>query len=142
MAYSVVFSYWTTSLDLVERAIKEANIGYVRFDGGVSSKNRELALHRLHHDLSVRVILITVSCGAVGLVAACSYVTRADSNQTGPDSSLSSLSPRASMESHNGGAGAGADSSYGSRTSSDNNPLHHEKVIRRGMWSPMHLKGD
>lgn len=58
---SVVFSYWTTSLDMVERAVKAADIGYVRFDGGVSAKNRELSLRGLKQDPRVRVILITVS---------------------------------------------------------------------------------
>ncbi|GME27221.1 Swi snf-related matrix-associated actin-dependent regulator of chromatin subfamily a member 3-like 1 [Neofusicoccum parvum] len=91
---SVVFSYWTTSLNLVERAVKEANIGYVRFDGSVSSKNRELALHRLHHDLSVRVILITVSCGAVGLdltAASRAYLLEPQWNPTTEEQALARI---------------------------------------------------
>lgn len=63
---SVIFSYWTTSLDAVECALEDNRVGYVRFDGQTSSGNRKMALRRLHNDPSVRVMLITVGCGAVG----------------------------------------------------------------------------
>ncbi|KAJ6200143.1 SNF2 family N-terminal domain-containing protein [Bipolaris maydis] len=54
----VVFSSWTSSLDMVEKALR------FRIDGKVQLKNRSHAIQQLHHNPSIRVILITIACGA------------------------------------------------------------------------------
>ncbi|ORY00157.1 SNF2 family N-terminal domain-domain-containing protein [Clohesyomyces aquaticus] len=64
---SVVFSFWTSSLDMVEHALQLAGICHVRVDGKVASKMRTKLLDRFNRDPDVRVVLMTVSCGAVGL---------------------------------------------------------------------------
>jgi SWI/SNF-related matrix-associated actin-dependent regulator of chromatin subfamily A3 len=54
---------------MVERAIRfdlDQLIQSVRIDGKVLPKNRGLAMKRLHDDPSIRVILITIACGACG----------------------------------------------------------------------------
>lgn len=51
---------------MVERALDQVGIGSVRFDGRVSSRDREVALERFRDDPQARVMLITTSCGAVG----------------------------------------------------------------------------
>jgi SNF2 family DNA or RNA helicase len=66
----VVFSSWTSSLDMVESALRcDPNhiIQSVRIDGRVQSTKRSHAIQRLHDDPSIRVILITIACGACGL---------------------------------------------------------------------------
>ena len=63
----VVFSYWTTTLDVVEAGLRAKGQGYIRFDGKVSDKKRITALRSFRSDPSVRVALLTLSCGAVGL---------------------------------------------------------------------------
>ncbi|KAL0257943.1 hypothetical protein SLS55_007111 [Diplodia seriata] len=63
---SVVFSFWTRSLDMVQRALQISGIDTVRFDGRVSARDRKKALERFRNDPQVRVMLITTSCGAVG----------------------------------------------------------------------------
>jgi len=65
----VVFSYWTSSLDIVEQALGAPgiNIPCVRIDGNVKPALREDRLHRFRTEPKTGVILITISCGAVGL---------------------------------------------------------------------------
>ncbi|KAF7449421.1 HepA Superfamily II DNA-RNA helicase- SNF2 family [Pyrenophora tritici-repentis] len=66
----VVFSSWTSSLDMVEKALRcDPNyiIQSVRIDGKVQPKNRGHVIQQLHEDSSIRVILITIACGACGL---------------------------------------------------------------------------
>lgn len=63
---SVVFSTWTTSLDMVQRVLECEGIRFVRIDGKVATKKREQAIQQFHNDPGTRVILITISCGACG----------------------------------------------------------------------------
>lgn len=64
--HSVVFSYWTVTLNLVESTLKEALISYTRIDGQISADRRGEAIRRFQRDTSVRVILVSISCGGVG----------------------------------------------------------------------------
>lgn len=64
--HSVVFSYWTVTLDLVESMLKEALISYTRIDGQLSADRRGDAIKRFQGDSSIRVILVSISCGGVG----------------------------------------------------------------------------
>jgi SWI/SNF-related matrix-associated actin-dependent regulator of chromatin subfamily A3 len=66
-AKSVVFSAWRTTLDLCDRALSLASIPFVRFDGKVNEHDRTDALSRFSSDPEIKVILFTISCGAVGL---------------------------------------------------------------------------
>jgi SNF2 family DNA or RNA helicase len=51
---------------MVQRALEVAGISFVRIDGKVPLQNRKRLLYQFDNDPSVRAILITVSCGAVG----------------------------------------------------------------------------
>jgi hypothetical protein len=56
---------------MVERGLQgDANYGfqYVRIDGNVPVKKRGVILSRFREDPNVRVILVTLSCGACGYV--------------------------------------------------------------------------
>ncbi|KAL9085447.1 MAG: hypothetical protein Q9165_007597 [Trypethelium subeluteriae] len=64
---SIIFSTWTSTLDAIERALTEAGIGFVRYDGAVSPTNRVVALENFRHKSTISVMLITTACGAVGL---------------------------------------------------------------------------
>ncbi|RYP57436.1 hypothetical protein DL770_010676 [Monosporascus sp. CRB-9-2] len=64
---SVVFSFWTTSLDMVQRGLDRVQIRYVRVDGTVDPARRQRALEQLQSVDDVKVILLTISCGGVGL---------------------------------------------------------------------------
>lgn len=64
--HSVVFSTWRLTLGIVEAGLEHASIQCVRFDGKVPQKERQNVVERFRKDPSVRVMLLTLSCGAVG----------------------------------------------------------------------------
>ncbi|CZT18128.1 uncharacterized protein RCC_03968 [Ramularia collo-cygni] len=63
----IVLSFWTSTLDVVEQALKERGTSCIRFDGTVEQKKRSKDLERFHSEPTIRVALLTISCGAVGL---------------------------------------------------------------------------
>ncbi|KAK2028566.1 hypothetical protein LX32DRAFT_673422 [Colletotrichum zoysiae] len=69
---SIVFSTWKMTLDVIERALRKAGMTSVRFDGGVSQKDRQPLVEKFRKDPGVSVMLLTLSCGAVG----CGLVVR------------------------------------------------------------------
>ena len=64
---SVVFSGWTTYLDLIEYALDEHDIGFVRLDGTMSLKARSHVLHVFKTDPTVTVLLVSIKAGGQGL---------------------------------------------------------------------------
>lgn len=61
-----MFSTWRLSLDIVEAGLRQLSIGNVRFDGKVPQKERQGVIDRFRTDPDIRVILLTLTCGAVG----------------------------------------------------------------------------
>ncbi|KAK0744746.1 SNF2 family N-terminal domain-containing protein [Apiosordaria backusii] len=71
---SLVFSYWTATLDLLERYMEAAGISYLRIDGRVDSTQR-LRILEAFKTTQVPVLLMTIQTGAVGLnLTAANYV--------------------------------------------------------------------
>lgn len=64
--HSIVFSTWRLTLDLVESGLSGAGIRSVRFDGKVPQAQRQSVLNQFKADPTIRVMLLTLSCGAVG----------------------------------------------------------------------------
>ena len=54
------------SLNLVEVGLKRAQIKYIRFDGKVRQQDRQAVIHKFRKDPTLKVFLLTLSCGAVG----------------------------------------------------------------------------
>jgi SNF2 family DNA or RNA helicase len=63
---SIVFSTWRLTLDIVQRALEQADIRSIRFDGKVLQSQRQPVLDEFRSRPDVRVILLTLQCGAVG----------------------------------------------------------------------------
>lgn len=63
----IVFSQFTSMLDLVEPFLRKEGIKYVRYDGSMKNDAREASLHSLRNDKSTRVLLCSLRCGALGL---------------------------------------------------------------------------
>ncbi|KAI1291071.1 SNF2 family N-terminal domain-containing protein [Xylaria venustula] len=63
----IIFSSWTTTLELVFTALKQARISCVQVDGRVKPKQREKTFHDFTHVESIRVLLLSLSCGSSGL---------------------------------------------------------------------------
>lgn len=51
---------------MVQRGLDEAGISCVRFDGKVPQRDRQPIVERFKSDPNLRVMLLTLSCGAVG----------------------------------------------------------------------------
>ena len=64
---SVVFSAWTSHLDLIEIALEKVGIRYTRLDGKMSRPARSAAMTSFREDDSVHVILVSISAGGLGL---------------------------------------------------------------------------
>ncbi|KAK7953734.1 SNF2 family domain-containing protein [Apiospora saccharicola] len=63
----IVFSQFTSMLDIVERFFRKDGIRYVRYDGSMKNDAREAALDSLRGDPRTRVLLCSLRCGALGL---------------------------------------------------------------------------
>ena len=68
MSVSIVFSFWTTTLDLAEVALKQVQIPYTRVDGKMLANQRQLALESFIEDPRILTILISLRCGSTGYV--------------------------------------------------------------------------
>ncbi|CAH7671945.1 SNF2 family N-terminal domain-domain-containing protein [Phakopsora pachyrhizi] len=76
---TIVFSQFTSFLDLIEPFIKKAGYGYTRFDGAKSADEKAEALRKIKSDSSCTVLLISLKCGSVGLnLTCCSRVVLMD----------------------------------------------------------------
>jgi SNF2 family DNA or RNA helicase len=64
---SVVFSGWTSHLDLIELALKSASITFTRLDGSMSRTARTAAMDAFRDDPAVHVILVSIMAGGLGL---------------------------------------------------------------------------
>ncbi|KAF9784158.1 hypothetical protein IL306_008311 [Fusarium sp. DS 682] len=62
----VVFSTWRLTLNIVEAGLEQSYIPSVRFDGKVPQKDRQNLVDKFRNDPSIRVMLLTLSCGAAG----------------------------------------------------------------------------
>lgn len=63
----IVFSQFTSMLDLVEPYLDREGFKYVRYDGQMKNDAREESLYRLRNDKRVRVLLCSLKCGSLGL---------------------------------------------------------------------------
>jgi SNF2 family DNA or RNA helicase len=64
---SVVFSGWTSHLDLIEMALKSAGITFTRLDGSMTRNARTAAMDAFRDDPNVHVILVSIMAGGLGL---------------------------------------------------------------------------
>ncbi|KJR82311.1 SNF2 family DNA-dependent ATPase [Sporothrix schenckii 1099-18] len=64
---SVVFSGWTSHLDLIQLAFDSNNISYCRLDGKMSRTARTQAMDTFRDNPDVQVILVSIMAGGLGL---------------------------------------------------------------------------
>jgi superfamily II DNA or RNA helicase len=62
----VLFSEWTTMLNLIEPLLRKRQFDFVRLDGSVPQKKRQELVHRFHTDQQCRLFL-TTNAGSTGL---------------------------------------------------------------------------
>lgn len=62
----VLFSEWTTMLDLITAQLNKRKLAFVRLDGGVPQKQRQALVHKFQTDPDCKLFL-TTNAGSVGL---------------------------------------------------------------------------
>jgi superfamily II DNA or RNA helicase len=62
---ALVFSQWTSLLDLTETLVRDAQLGYVRLDG--ATRDREGVVRRFQEEADVSLMLISLKAGGTGL---------------------------------------------------------------------------
>jgi len=62
----ILFSEWTTMLDLIEPLLHRRGLDFARLDGSVPHKKRQQLLHRLQNDPQSK-LFITTNAGSNGL---------------------------------------------------------------------------
>ena len=67
----IIFSQFTSYLDLIEPVLKAEGILFVRYDGSMNRAARELALNKIRNHDATRVILISFKAGSTGLNLTC-----------------------------------------------------------------------
>ncbi|KAI0543265.1 SNF2 family N-terminal domain-containing protein [Xylaria digitata] len=90
----VVFSTWRLTLDLVEAGLDQHSIQHIRFDGKVPQNERGAVISRFRTEPRIRVMLLTLSCGAVGLtltVASRAYLMEPHWNPTLEEQALARI---------------------------------------------------
>jgi SNF2 family DNA or RNA helicase len=63
----IVFSQFTSMLDLIEPFLQRDGYKYTRYDGSMRNDLREASLSRLRNEKSCRVLLCSLKCGSLGL---------------------------------------------------------------------------
>lgn len=63
---AVLFSEWTTMLNLIEPILKKLKLDFVRLDGSVPQKKRQQLVHRFQNDPDCK-LFITTNAGSTGL---------------------------------------------------------------------------
>ncbi|KAJ3197081.1 hypothetical protein HK101_006043, partial [Irineochytrium annulatum] len=63
----IVFSQFRKMLDLCETPLREKNFLFERYDGKMSATERDEALKRFRKFHNIKVILVSLKCGALGL---------------------------------------------------------------------------
>ena len=63
----IVFSQFTTMLDLIEPFLQRDNLVFTRYDGSMRNDHREASLERLRNNSKCRILLCSLKCGSLGL---------------------------------------------------------------------------
>lgn len=63
----IVFSQFTSMLNIIEPFLKAADLVYTRYDGSMRNDHREASLDRLRNEKRTRILLCSLKCGSLGL---------------------------------------------------------------------------
>ena len=63
----IVFSQFTSMLNLIEPFLKKEGLVYTRYDGSMRNDHREASLERLRNEKRTRILLCSLKCGSLGL---------------------------------------------------------------------------
>ena len=66
---TMIVSQWTQCLQLVSEYLTSKDICHVRFQGSMSRDERDRAVRKFKNKNEVKVMLMSLKCGGVGLVS-------------------------------------------------------------------------
>lgn len=72
---SIIFSYWTSTLDLLSQLLRKAHITYRQVDGRTSYAERSKSLEAFRKDPKILVLLMSIEIGAVGYIHPKRYIS-------------------------------------------------------------------
>jgi len=76
---TIIFSQFTSMLDLIQPFLTENQIKFVRYDGSMNTVEREASLKKIRESQHTKVILISFKAGSTGLnLTACNNVILVD----------------------------------------------------------------
>eukprot|EP00026_Physarum_polycephalum_P000850 Phypoly_transcript_00851.p1 GENE.Phypoly_transcript_00851~~Phypoly_transcript_00851.p1 ORF type:complete len:1234 (+),score=266.85 Phypoly_transcript_00851:200-3901(+) len=64
---SIIFSQFTSFLDIIQNSLSAHNIRYVRLDGKMSHDQRQDSMHKFETDPTISIFLLSLKAGGVGL---------------------------------------------------------------------------
>jgi SNF2 family DNA or RNA helicase len=67
MEKAIVFSQWTSMLDLLQEPLENHDFGFVRLDGTMTQAQREVSIQNFKTNPKVSVFLISMKAGGLGL---------------------------------------------------------------------------
>ncbi|KAK1925490.1 SNF2 family N-terminal domain-containing protein [Papiliotrema laurentii] len=68
---TIVFSQFTSFLNLIEPFLRQEGISFVRYDGAMRNDKRQESLEKIKTDPTIRLILISFKAGSTGLNLTC-----------------------------------------------------------------------
>ncbi|KAM5539722.1 hypothetical protein V8D89_006535 [Ganoderma adspersum] len=68
---TIIFSQFTSMLDLIEPFLKSEGIKFVRYDGSMKKAERDASIDKISNSRSTKVILISFKAGSTGLNLTC-----------------------------------------------------------------------
>ena len=63
----IVFSQFTSMLDLIEPFLRREGYNFTRYDGSMRNDHREASLEKLRNNKRTRILLCSLKCGSLGL---------------------------------------------------------------------------
>ncbi|KAG1047584.1 hypothetical protein G6F43_009972 [Rhizopus delemar] len=68
---TIIFTQFTTMLDLLERPLQGKGHRYLRYDGSMDIKQRANTVNMFFDDPNIKVLLVSTKCGSLGLNLTC-----------------------------------------------------------------------
>jgi SNF2 family DNA or RNA helicase len=66
MIISVIFSYWTKMLDLIQQALESHGFVFQRIDGKTSLEERSDAIRQFNEDFNCTILLASIGSAGEG----------------------------------------------------------------------------
>jgi len=63
----LIFSQFTSMLDICEKPLEKFGFQYLRYDGALTRKERQNVLHNFNTNPNIKILLVSLRCASIGL---------------------------------------------------------------------------